>query len=260
MIRYFDRKNNRLVYIGACADKEMWELRWKAEDIGPIIFVKKLDATDKMVIEMTQKYLLKGARILEGGCGLGRYVNLLDTFGYQVMGVDFAEDTIQRVRNFLPKLDVRVADLRDLPFENDYFDGYWSFGVIEHFVDGYDSIACEMKRVLKSGGYLFLTVPAFSCLRQLKASLGLFPEYPSQGIAKDSFYQYAYQSLDICRSFSEYGFELITQRAFGVFKGVTDELYGTRFMMRVLCHWFEEPLEKLIGSLANHMHLFVFRK
>jgi SAM-dependent methyltransferase len=260
MIRYLDKKNNRLVYIGPCADKEMWELRWKAEDIEPIILVKKLDATDKMVIEMTKKYLLPGARILEGGCGLGRYVNLLDTYGYQVIGVDFAENTVQRVRDFLPKLDVRVADLRALPFENDYFDGYWSFGVIEHFVDGYDSIASEMQRVLKSGGYLFLTVPAFSRLRLLKASLGLFQEYPSQGLAKDSFYQYAYKSVEICRSFSEYGFELITQRGFSVFKGVADELYGTRFVMRVLCHFFDAPLEKLLGSFANHMHLFVFRK
>ena len=44
---------------------------------------------------------------------------------------------------------------------------------IEHFIDGYDAILSEMYRVIKEGGYLFLTVPSMSIIRKVKAALGM---------------------------------------------------------------------------------------
>ncbi len=68
----------------------------------------------------------------------------MQAHGYQSAGVDFAKETIERVKEIIPKLDVRVGDVRDLQFPDNYLTGYWSLGVIEHFWDGYYDILEEM--------------------------------------------------------------------------------------------------------------------
>ena len=94
--------------------------------------------------------------MLQGGCGLGDKVHSLDKVGFEAYGIDFAPNVVSMINENWPHLDVRQGDVRKLPFEDDFFDGYWSFGVIEHFFIGFDEILEEMARVIKPGGYLFL--------------------------------------------------------------------------------------------------------
>jgi len=42
-----------------------------------------------------------------------------------------------------------------LKFPNNFFDGYWTLGVIEHFWEGYNQIIEEAKRVIKPGDIYF---------------------------------------------------------------------------------------------------------
>jgi 2-polyprenyl-3-methyl-5-hydroxy-6-metoxy-1,4-benzoquinol methylase len=81
-----------------------------------------------------KKYLpYKNNRILEGGCGDGHLVDAMNYWGYKVVGVDFAPKTVAKIKEVMPGLDVRLGDVQALDFEDEYFDGYWSMGVIEHF-------------------------------------------------------------------------------------------------------------------------------
>ena len=73
-----------------------------------------------------------------------------------------------------PALDIRLGDLRALPFENQSFDGYWSLGVIEHFWGGYQQIAEEMHRVLRKEWFLLLTFLAMTDIRVWKAKRGTY--------------------------------------------------------------------------------------
>ena len=56
-------------------------------------------------IDLTEKYLPKGATILEGGCGLCGKLIALQQAGFRVSGVDYAEDTVVRVLTERPLQD-----------------------------------------------------------------------------------------------------------------------------------------------------------
>ena len=173
---FYDKENNRLVYIGKAATSEYWDEHWLSnKDLKQIV-----TRGSRFVVKITKKYLRKGSKILEGGCGIGDKVYTLQKAGYDAYGVDYAETTVKRVKELFPDLKIRVADVRRLPFEDGFFDGYWSLGVIEHFYEGYDEIALEMKRVLRKGGILFLTCPVMSPLRRLKAKMGLYPLFKEE--------------------------------------------------------------------------------
>jgi len=260
MMRYFDAENDRLVYIGCKADSEMWDDRWDKEDLGKLFAPRKLCATEEAIVAITGKYLPKGSRVLEGGCGLGINVQLLGRSGYEVIGIDYAAKTIEKIKVLMPSLDLRFGNLEGLQFGNNFFDGYWSFGVIEHFYHGYEKIAQEMFRVIKPGGYLFLTVPAFSRLRRLKAALGFFPLFREDSADIGAFYQFALSVEQVKKDLAEKGFEFIEHKGWNVYKGVSDEIIGSRLVMSFLCRTAEGLAERVLGAFGNHMHLIVFRK
>jgi SAM-dependent methyltransferase len=260
MKRYFWKEKNRLVYIDKQADKRMWEERWKEYSLRKLFYSHKHSkSSSKIIIEITKKYLPLGSDILEGGCGLGYNVFSLREAGYNTIGVDYAVDTISRVTEFMPDLDVRFGDLNKMDFQDFLFDGYWSLGVIEHFYTGYQDIAEEMVRVLKPGGYLFITVPAVSPIRKLKAKLHIFPLFSEDKINLCEFYQYAFSSEEIQEFFGGLGFKFIEKLNWNVYKGVSDEIPGMKLLMRFLCK-FCDSLPRYLLKYFYHMHLFVFQK
>ena len=159
---FYDKLNNRLIYLRSTATEEFWDQHWQNQKIDPPDLPPYLQALRghffgrDFVLRTTKQYLALGQSVVDGGCGLGQYVKRLSQAGYEAYGVDFAPHTIAQVTQHYPELDVRVGDVRALPFSDCFFDGYWSLGVIEHFWNGYSEIASEIHRVLKPGGYLFV--------------------------------------------------------------------------------------------------------
>ena len=80
----------------------------------------------------------------------------LDRIGYDVIGIDSAIKTIDKVKKIMPSLKVEYGDVRKTRFQNNHFAGYWSIGIIEHFIKGYFNVISEMKRIIKPNGYLFI--------------------------------------------------------------------------------------------------------
>ena len=130
---------------------------------------------------------------------------------------------MKRSLRLYPTLDIRVDDVRKTKFESASFDAYWSLGVIEHFFEGYLPIANEMARLVRPGGYLFLTFPHMSKLRKWKAKRGYFPLLENFSAPK-GFYQFALNPSDVIGVFEERGFHLIGQRRIEGFKGIKDEI------------------------------------
>lgn len=118
--------------------------------------------TDTIAAEELQK---PGIRILDAGCGTGFNLGHYDRKGRQVYGFDIAEDAIEGVRR--RGIDtIAQASVVEIPFKSDTFDLVFSFDVIEQIpLETVDSALCEMHRVLKPGGSLFVRVPAFEWLR-----------------------------------------------------------------------------------------------
>lgn len=260
MKRYFDRQNNRLVYIGKPANQKMWEKRWQNENINKLFSPPAYSRTHKTILDITRKYLPAGSKILEGGCGLGNNVFFLKQSRYEVIGIDYASKTVHRVKEFMPEIDIRCGDVEHLDFPDCFFDGYWSLGVIEHFYKGYRKTAQEMHRVLKPGGYLFMTVPAISTLRKLKVKLGIFPNFDEKKTNISDFYQYAFTDKEIRTAFQDFGFDFVEKQSWNIYKGVSDEIPGSRFLMSFLCRFLYETTWFLLKNSCNHINLFVFQK
>jgi SAM-dependent methyltransferase len=102
-----------------------------------------------------------GLEILDVGCGAGNMVHHLSRYG-RVRGieVDPRPVKIAQARGY----DVRQADAsRRIPFADASFDLVTALDVIEH-VDDDGALLREAHRVLKPGGRLLLTTPAFQWL------------------------------------------------------------------------------------------------
>ena len=210
MKRYFDHVYQRLIYIGHTATNQAWDRHWHTDD-----FRKMVTATpNSWIISTTRKYLPAGSRILEGGCGRGNHVFALQKNGFEAVGVDFAPKTVENLRKCAPELNIELGDVRALQFEDNAFDGYWSLGVIEHFWHGFEEIAKEMNRVIRRDGYLFITFPCISRLRQWKAENNKYPEWIGGITEPMDFYQFALSPQDVNHTFSKFGFKIIKQRYF----------------------------------------------
>jgi SAM-dependent methyltransferase len=97
----------------------------------------------------------ESVKILELGSGSGLHTKTLLETGAQVMATDIAPSALQLLLAGLgpqygTKLEVKVADMEDLPFEDESYDIVTSAGSLSY--GDLELVTSEIKRVLKKGG------------------------------------------------------------------------------------------------------------
>jgi SAM-dependent methyltransferase len=80
---------------------------------------------------------LRGERVLEVGCGAGRFTEVLAAAGAEVLAVDSSEAVDAAAETVAGAANVRLAqaDLFDLPFAPGSFDRVLCYGVVQHTPD-----------------------------------------------------------------------------------------------------------------------------
>jgi SAM-dependent methyltransferase len=266
-MRLYDKENKRLVYIGEAASPDFWDRHWDVADYKKSV---ERGRNNPLCLGTLRKYIPdKTGLILEGGCGLGHVVYAMHVHGYKCIGIDNAERTIGRIQEAFPELDVRIGDVMSLPFPDNYFIGYWSGGVIEHFWDGYYEILAEMRRVLIKGGYVFLSFPYMSFLRRQKVRLALYEEFNKDLVEKEHFYQFALHAKTVISDFESAGFKLLASSPQFGLKGLKDEISLIKPPLQrfydyagdnLLISGSRFLLDKVLAILAGHMVFLVFQK
>ncbi len=99
--------------------------------------------------------------ILDVGCGTGATVSLLEHYG-TVTAIDVSVQAIQYCKE-QGRSRLCQADGSWLPFASESFDLVTALDLLEHVEDESGGLR-ELSRVLKSGGRILLSVPAFMFL------------------------------------------------------------------------------------------------
>ncbi|MDQ3575905.1 MAG: class I SAM-dependent methyltransferase [Actinomycetota bacterium] len=118
-------------------------------------------------------------RLLDIGCGAGRFCRMAADRGAQVAGIDATGPLVEFARERIPDGDFRVGDMAQLPWPDDSFDivtGFNSFFIADDMVQALR----EARRVARPGASVAMTVfgrpercqstSVFSSLRQFSPS------------------------------------------------------------------------------------------
>jgi len=101
-------------------------------------------------------------RILDIGCGTGAMLDNMSGYG-DVVGADFSEEALKFCRERNRDTPLVRSDACRLPFATNTFDVITAMDIVEHIGDDKAAMQ-EICRVLKPGGRVFITVPAYRSL------------------------------------------------------------------------------------------------
>ncbi len=143
------------------------ELRTGTRDLAALRLERCLEAMERAT-----------GRLLEIGCGAGRYTRAFLHYrpDLQISGCDISHIALAEAQaaDRTGKIEYRLGDALDLPYESASFDIALLFDVFEHVTD-VGKAADEVARVLKPGGVFHCFVPCegnrrtiFSLLRHSK--------------------------------------------------------------------------------------------
>jgi SAM-dependent methyltransferase len=150
--------------------KSYWNTRARRYASDPLRAACLDDIDESRCIDGVQRALLRqavrrlggraqlhGKVVLDFGCGSGRWVAFLRSYGLVYSGVDIAEDMLVIARRQHPDADLRPVDGSVIPYADRSVDLVWSVAVVHHNpYDVQERILAEMMRVLRPRGWLIL--------------------------------------------------------------------------------------------------------
>lgn len=103
-------------------------------------------------------YLDSGKKVLEIGAGSGNYTGIIANTGAELIATDISAQSLEvsKILNAdFTNIDYKIADIEDLPFENEKFDAVLSSGSLSY--GDFEKVKTELVRVLKKDGLLICT-------------------------------------------------------------------------------------------------------
>jgi len=110
--------------------------------------------------EFLERYVFEKDYVLDFGCGNGRLAKFLESKNIKYFGVDVSQKLINIAQKRYPREKFSKINRQDsLAFNDNFFNKIFSIAVFHHFPPTIASFwAKELKRVLKCGGTMIITV------------------------------------------------------------------------------------------------------
>ncbi len=107
------------------------------------------------------------ARLMDIGCAWGRYLKIMQGYGWDVHGLEFNQQAVDYARNELGLTNVRQGMLEDHAYDDGFFDVVHMSMVLEHLHEPQDALA-KIARMIKPDGQVILSVPNFASYEREK--------------------------------------------------------------------------------------------
>lgn len=172
--------------------------------------------------KLIERYVPRGARVLDAGCGNGAWVEALFP-RYEAEGCDFSEQMIAQLRKGFPDRRWMQSDIRAMSYEDGRFGAIISWGVIEHDPNGPAAALKEFHRVLAKDGVIVVTVPRDYDMQRRAAMLD-----GSDG--NGVFYQFCMTPEELASFVREAGFKVLET---GILPYANPFIAWPRFMRRL---------------------------
>jgi ubiquinone/menaquinone biosynthesis C-methylase UbiE len=142
----------------------------------------------RMISELQQEFVIRmlhdAERVLDAGCGTGRFTIPLARQGIQVVALDASKEMLTVARRkaeqakVIHRIEFVLGDVENLDFANGGFDGAISIAVLRHFPSPAQGIA-ELTRVVRPGGTLIVDYLNWHMFRFYEPLRGLFIQDPN---------------------------------------------------------------------------------
>jgi ubiquinone/menaquinone biosynthesis C-methylase UbiE len=157
--------------------REWYDFVGLLADALPGIHMGGQDAT-RVLLEMCG--LDATSRVLDVGCGPGNTACFIaEQYGAQVCGIDISEVMVAkandraRKRDLTHKVEFRVADVFELPFDDDLFDVAFVESVLTPLPGDKKQALAEMMRVVRPGSIHPRRRNSWPCLPNTRPSTGI---------------------------------------------------------------------------------------
>ena len=253
MVRRFE--SGRLVCYHERATATFWDRHWQ-EHMSDAVYANAEAGNLGPLEGAFTRHLPKEGRVVEAGCGMAQYVVALRVRGYDAEGLEFAPETVARVKQRYPDLPVWQGDVTALDVPDGHYQAYISLGVIEHRQAGPEPYLTEARRVVAEGGKVFIAVPFLHKLRRLKAALGFYRENPD-GL---EFYQHIFDKREMRALLESAGFKILEAIVYDGYKGVADESALLRLVLKTRWpgHWLGRCLRSCEWTERHFGHMILF--
>lgn len=169
---------------------------------------------DEIVVDFAELLKKKsrkkqGLRVLDVGCGAGRYLIYMANQGFEVYGIDISEKGLGLTKERLKKRNLEAlivkSDMKELPYIDSCFDAVVCLHAIYHQrFEEIQGTIFEITRVLRKRGFLFinfLSKRTYSYGKGLKVEDDTFME--QEGVEKGVLHHFADEE-EIKRLFKDF--------------------------------------------------------